>query len=83
MENYNLESARELINSAEKELSKEFEKAEEICEFNSEKVLKAFQENRVNEADFGSTTGYGYGDIGRIWFIRFYVRCIWKITEQA
>ena len=53
MENYNLESARELINSAEKELSKEFEKAEEICEFNSEKVLKAFQENRVNEADFG------------------------------
>ena len=49
MENYNLESARELINSAEKELSKEFEKAEEICEFNSEKVLKAFQENRVNE----------------------------------
>ena len=65
MENYNLESARELINSAEKELSEEFEKAEEICEFNSEKVLKAFQENRVNEADFGSTTGYGYGDIGR------------------
>ena len=65
MENYNLESARELVNSAEKELSKEFEKAEEICEFNSEKVLKAFQENRVNEADFGSTTGYGYGDIGR------------------
>ena len=39
MENYNLESARELINSAEKELSEEFEKAEEICEFNSEKVL--------------------------------------------
>ena len=65
MENYNLESARELINSAEKELSEEFEKAEEICEFNSEKVLIAFQENRVNEADFGSTTGYGYGDIGR------------------
>ena len=32
MENYNLESARELINSAEKELSKEFEKAEEIIE---------------------------------------------------
>ena len=31
MENYNLESARELINSAEKELSEEFENAEEIC----------------------------------------------------
>ena len=30
MENYNIESARELINSAEKELSKEFEKAEEM-----------------------------------------------------
>ena len=49
MENYNLESARELVNSAEKELSKEFEKAEEICEFNSEKVLKAFQMKRILE----------------------------------
>lgn len=29
------------------------------------KKYKSFSRNRVNEADFGSTTGYGYGDIGR------------------
>ncbi len=44
---------------------KEFKKAEKICEYNSNKVLKAFQDNGVSEVDFGSTTGYGYGDIGR------------------
>ena len=56
---------RELVNNAENELTEQFDKAEEICQYNSEKVLEAFQKNRVTEADFGSTTGYGYGDIGR------------------
>ena len=44
---------------------KSSKKAEKICEYNSNKVLKAFQDNGVSEVDFGSTTGYGYGDIGR------------------
>ena len=56
---------RELVNNAENELTEQFDKAEEICQYNSKKVLEAFQKNRVTEADFGSTTGYGYGDIGR------------------
>ncbi len=55
----------ELVDKCEKEVEKEFKKAEEICEYNSNKVLKAFQDNGVSEVDFGSTTGYGYGDIGR------------------
>lgn len=29
------------------------------------KVLKAFQDNNISDMHFGSTTGYGYGDIGR------------------
>ena len=29
------------------------------------KVLKAFHNNRIADVHFGSTTGYGYGDIGR------------------
>lgn len=55
----------ELVDKCEKDVEKEFKKAEGICEYNSNKVLKAFQDNGVSEVDFGSTTGYGYGDIGR------------------
>ena len=29
------------------------------------KVLSAFQKNRISDMHFGSTTGYGYNDIGR------------------
>ena len=55
----------ELVDKCEKDVEEEFKKAEKICEYNSNKVLKAFQDNGVSEVDFGSTTGYGYGDIGR------------------
>lgn len=66
MENLELNNKiEEIVNSAEEELKEQYKKVDEICEFNSKKVLKAFQKNRVTEADFGSTTGYGYGDIGR------------------
>ena len=36
-----------------------------ICMFNSKKVLEAFWKCHVSEAHFTSTSGYGYGDIGR------------------
>lgn len=36
-----------------------------ICEQNSQKVMNAFWQNNVSEIHFNSTTGYGYGDIGR------------------
>lgn len=42
-----------------------FEEAERISELNSAKVLKAFADNNVSEAHLGTTTGYGYDDIGR------------------
>ena len=60
-----MENAVEIVNKAEKECSKQFEKINEICEFNSSKVLEAFQKNQLSEAHFNTTTGYGYGDIGR------------------
>jgi len=50
---------------AEKQLSSEFEEADRICEINSLKVLNAFWEHNLSELHFGTTTGYGYGDIGR------------------
>ena len=45
---------------------------EEITEYNQQKVLAAFINNRVSEADFAGSTGYGYGDSGRDKLDRIY-----------
>ncbi len=42
-----------------------FARIEEIARYNGMKVLRAFTENRVAEAHFAGSTGYGYGDRGR------------------
>ena len=55
----------ELAKDVEKEIRPVFEKIEEVCEYNSLKVLKAFQNNNISDMHFNQTTGYGYGDIGR------------------
>lgn len=55
----------ELANKAEEELKDIFQEVDKICQYNSIKVLKAFQKNNIAEMHFGSTTGYGQGDIGR------------------
>ena len=49
----------------EKEIEPVFKQIEEVCEYNSAKVLNAFQKNRISDIHFNQTTGYGYGDIGR------------------
>ena len=54
-----------IVNYEESLLTKEFNLVDEICFYNSKKVLKAFKENKVSETDFNSTTGYGYNDKGR------------------
>ncbi|MGX8703861.1 MAG: methionine gamma-lyase family protein, partial [bacterium] len=46
-------------------LSERFAKIDETAEYNQLKVLHAMQECRVSEACLGTTTGYGYNDIGR------------------
>lgn len=55
----------QMAKEVEKECQDTFEKIEQIEEYNSLKVLRAFQRNRISDIHFGSTTGYGYGDIGR------------------
>lgn len=62
------EIKEEIINlseKVEKELTKDFQNIDDICFNNSCKVLNAFHKNRVEEAHFNSTTGYGYNDLGR------------------
>lgn len=54
-----------IINEEEKKLTEQYEKIDEICMYNSKKVLEAFQNNKVSEVHFNETTGYGYNDIGR------------------
>ena len=55
----------ELSIKVEKEIEPIFKRIDNICEINSLKVLNAFQKNQISDMHFGSTTGYGYGDIGR------------------
>ena len=55
----------ELIKKSEQKLAKSFEKADEISEYNQEKVLKAFNKRNIALRHFNGTTGYGYGDDGR------------------
>ncbi len=38
---------------------------DKISDYNTAKVLRAFSDNRVSEEHLGTTTGYGYDDIGR------------------
>lgn len=42
-----------------------FAEIERIADYNGQKVLKAFIENKVSEMHLKGTTGYGYGDDGR------------------
>lgn len=59
------EETYNLVNKCEKEVTEEFNKVNEICEYNSLKVLKAFHDNNLSEVHFNESTGYGYDDIGR------------------
>ena len=59
------EELEELSTKVEKNVENIFKKIDETCTKNSLKVLQAFQNNKIADMHFGSTTGYGYGDIGR------------------
>lgn len=59
------QETEKLAMQVERDIQKQIEKIDEICEWNSMKVLKAFQDNHIADMHFGSTTGYGYNDIGR------------------
>ena len=59
---------KELENTAkqaEENCAESFARIEHTARCNSEKVLKAFIDNKVGEMHLKGTTGYGYGDDGR------------------
>lgn len=49
----------------EGQLKDRFQKLDETAEYNQLKILYAMQKNRVSEACFYPSTGYGYNDLGR------------------
>ncbi len=58
-------TVEELIKQSEGQLAAQFALADEISEYNQEKVLKAFNGHSIALRHFNPTTGYGYGDEGR------------------
>lgn len=66
----------ELDRKTLKRVKPQFELIDETTEYNQQKVLSAFIENRVSEADLGISTGYGYGDEGRDKLDRIVARCM-------
>ena len=66
MEFYDIdEKLLALSDECEKILKPYFEEFDRVAFYNSQKVLKAFQNNRVSAIDFREITGYGYYDAGR------------------
>lgn len=55
----------DLSKKVENDLRPIFNETGRIAEYNSLKVLMAFQKYNLSEMHFNGTTGYGYGDIGR------------------
>ena len=54
-----------LAEEVESELADIYKSIDKKCERNSLNVLSAFQNNKISDMHFGTTTGYGYGDVGR------------------
>lgn len=60
-----MENSIEIIKKAEKELAPQFEFIDEVRDYNQEKVLQAFIDNKVAPEHFYTVSGYGHDDLGR------------------
>ncbi len=71
----------DMAERAQKRLAERFAQIDKVAEINTRKVMEAFQDNRVSEACFAGTTGYGYDDLGRETLDKIYARIFG--TEDA
>lgn len=60
-----MKNSIEIIKKAEKDLQEQFAIIEEIRDYNQEKVLQAFIDNKVAPEHFYTVSGYGHDDLGR------------------
>lgn len=63
---------RDYVAACERECAQVFAALDEIENYNTQKVLLAFQRHRVALRHFAPTNGYGYDDIGRDTLDRLY-----------
>ena len=68
------EKVLSFVNEAEKDCSEIFQKLEEICLFNQNKVIEAFQDVNLQLADIASSTGYGSDDRSRVKLSEIYAK---------
>lgn len=54
-----------LVDEIEEKLADKFREIDKIREYNEIKVIKAMQSERLSQAHFSDSSGYGYGDMGR------------------
>ncbi len=66
------DTTRQLAAQAERDCAAVFARIDETAQINTERVLAAFQRNRVSDTMFAGTTGYGYDDLGRDTLDRIY-----------
>lgn len=80
--NYHIsDRAIEIYEQAMNDIHDDLKSYDEIREYNVAKVLDAFQKEKISDAHFTNTTGYGLDDMGRDALDRVYAR-IFK-TESA
>ncbi len=64
----------EMAARAEARCEKRFREIERTAERCTLRVMEAFQDQRVSDACFAGTTGYGYDDLGRETLDRLYAQ---------
>ena len=59
------EQLQQLIEDNESKITPIFKRIESIALYNQKKVIDAFNDIKITDADLGGTNGYGYDDSGR------------------
>ena len=72
---------QKIVKEVDKQIAPKLAEIEEQIVYNQAKVLQAFQDNSVAEADLNGATGYGDDDIGRDKLDRVYAQVF--DTEDA
>lgn len=67
-------NSKEMIKKAQDSLKEQFEIIEDIRDYNQEKVLEAFFDNKVAPEHFYTVSGYGHDDLGREVLDRVYAQ---------
>ena len=71
----------EMAARVQQRLTARFAEIDAVAEKNTKRVMEAFQNNRVSDACFAGTTGYGYDDLGREVLDKIYAEIF--ATESA